>query len=299
MRKGTGKFEIRDLRFEIRIAAISVFLLATGAAAQTSTRRIPVFRQVDHILIESQDPKALFNFCVDTLRLPVDLQFSGNRGFVSAGNVSLEVFRYAEQQSGSGRKGQGARYSGLSFEPNPLPAVLNELKFRGIRFSSPETFESILPNGTRGIASTRVGLPSVSNPETYIFLLEYSPEFLQVDVRRKQLLNQLAFAKGGPLGILSVDEILITTTNLPKDKANWGALFGRTAGPERWRAGEGPAIRLAAGKMNEIREIVFKVGSLDRAKVFLKKSGLLGPASEGGILISPSKVQGLRILVRE
>ena len=298
MRSSACKFEIRDSRFEICIAAVLICLLQMGTSAQTVKRRVPIFRQIDHILIESKDPKALFSFFSDILRLPVDSPFSGNQGFVSAGNVNLEVFRFPEQQGTSVWRAPEAHYSGLAFEPNPLPDVLKELQTSGIPYSPPETFESTLPGGKRGVASTRVGLPSVSRAGIFVSLLEYSPVFLQVDARRKQLLNQLAFAKGGPLGLLSVDEILIATNNLAKDKEKWGALFGRTAGPERWRAGEGPAIRLVSGSKDEIREIVFKVESLDRAKDFLKKNGLLGPASAKDISINPSKVQGLRILIK-
>jgi hypothetical protein len=298
MRSSSGKFEIRDSRFKICLAVILLCLVGMGASAQTTKRRVPIFRQIDHILIESKDPKALFSFFSDILRLPVDSQFSGNQGFVSAGNVNLEVFRFPEQQGASVQRASETHYSGLAFEPNPLEYVLKELQASGIPYSPPETFESTLPGGKRGVASTRVVLPSVSRPALFAFLIEHSPVFLQVDARRKQLLNQLAFAKGGPLGLLSVDEILITTPALAKDKEKWGMLFGRTAGPERWRAGEGPAIRLASGAKDEIREIVLKVESLDYAKDFLKKNGLLGPASAKDISINPSKVQGLRILIK-
>jgi hypothetical protein len=261
-------------------------------SAQTA-RTTPEVRQVDHILVESSDPRALFSFFTETLQLPVAWPVSENQEYVSGGvgtgNVNLELFRYAA------RKIPEARYSGLAFEPYPLADALRRLQMLAIPYSPPEPYTSTLPNGSQGVAWTTVSLPSFSKPGMSIFLYVYSPVFLKVDVLRKQLGNRLILSNGGPLGLLSVDEILIETTRLKSDRQAWSLLLGKPTGSGSLRAGSGPAIRLVQGSADRIREIIFKVQSLDRAKAFLRKNKALGSVLPTRMCISPARVQGLRI----
>ena len=259
----------------------------------------PVTRQLDHILIESSDPKALFALFADTLQFPVAWPLSENQGYVTggvgAGNVNLEFFAYRSIPSGLSR----THYYGLAFEPYPLSDALKRLQSLGISYGSPEPYTTTLPNGTRGIGWTTVALPTVSKPATSVFLYEYSPAFLKVDVRRKQLGNRLTLNNGGPLGLVSVREVVIVSSTLKHDTGIWSQLLGTPAKAGSWRAGAGPAIRLVQGKEDRIWGLTLKVQSLDRAKSFLKTNRLLGSVSANGALISPLKVQGLQILLSE
>jgi hypothetical protein len=286
----------------IHAAVIAIFLCIFGSEIRAQ-RTTPVIRQVDHILIESGDPKALFSFFADMLQLPVAWPVSENQGYVTggvgAGNVNLELFRYADTKGASIPRNPQARYSGLAFEPYPLADALRRLQSVGMPYTPPEPTISMLPNGKQGIAWTTVGLPSVAKPSMSIFLYEYSPVFLKVDVRRKQLGNRLTLNKGGPLGLLATSEIIITATNLNQDRELWGRLLGKTTESGNWRAFAGPAIRLAAGDQNRIWEIILKVESLDRARDFLKQNRLLGSASGNRVSVNPSKIQGLRISLTE
>jgi hypothetical protein len=288
------------IRRNLVIAAALFCIAAMENSAQT--RRVPVIRQVDHILIESSDPKALFRFFSETLQLPAAWPISENQRFITggigAGNVNLELFRYTERKENPSPGVPQAHYSGIAFEPYALADSLRELQLRGIPHNQPEPVVSRLPNGSSGTAWTTVGLSSFSKPGMSVFLYEYSQAFLKVDVRRKQLANRLTLDNGGPLGLLSVDEILITSANLKKDNENWGILLGNITPSGNRRAGAGPAIRLAEGNQDGIREIIVGVNSLDRAKAFLAKNKLMGPVSAKGILLNPAKVQGLRILLR-
>jgi|WetSurSiteA1Bulk_404760.scaffolds.fasta_scaffold13098_2 hypothetical protein len=286
----------------IHIAALAILLCIFGNEIHAQ-RTTPVIRQVDHILIESGDPKTLFSFFADILQLPIAWPVSENQGYVTggvgAGNVNLELFRYADTKRDSILRNPQARYAGLAFEPYPLADALRRLQSVGIPYTPPEPATSMLPNGKPGIAWTTVGLPSIARPSMSIFLYEYSPVFLKVDVRRKQLGNRLTLNKGGPLGLLAASEIIVTATNLNKDREIWSRLLGKPTESGNWRAFAGPAIRLAAGDQDRIREIVLKVESLDRAKAFLKKNQLLGSVSGARVAVNPSKVQGLRISLIE
>jgi hypothetical protein len=280
---------------------VAAVLFCVGMEMLAQSRSVPVVRQVDHVLIESDNPKTLFEFFSGPLQFPIAWPVSDNNGFITggvwAGNVILELFRYAGRQQNSSPGTPQARYAGLAFEPLPLSDCLKALQFRALPYSPPEQVVSALPNGTRGLAWTTVGLPSLSKPGMSIFLYEYSPAFLKVDVRRKQLTNRLTLDNGGPLGIVSVDKILITSTSFRKDRNNWELLLGNPAQPGTWSAGAGPGIALTQGNQDRVRGIVVKVKSLDTAKAFLKNSRLLGSVSSSGITINPAKVQGLNILL--
>jgi hypothetical protein len=285
--------------------AVAIILTAAilGIRSFAQIRRVPVIRQLDHILIQSSDPKALFSFFSDTLQLPTAWPISENQGYITggigAGNLNLEIFRYPETSRTPGRSPADTQYSGLAFEPYQLNDSLRELQLRGIPYSPPEPYLSTLPNGSRGVAWTTVALHTFSRPGMSVFLYEYSPAFLKVDVTRKQLANRLTLQNGGSLGLLSVDEIVIDSTNPKKDNASWRRLLGKASSSGSWLAGAGPTIRIASGTQDCIREIILQVESLDRAKVFLKKGSLLGPVSGKGILLNRGKVQGLRIRIKE
>lgn len=256
---------------------------------------------MDRILVESGNPKALFDYFSMELQLPEAWPLTENQGYtsggLSAGNVTIDFYRYAQQKSGAALKASEARYTGLALEPYPLADALRELKAGGIQFSPPDSFISALPDGSRGPLWTTVPLPSFSKSGMSIFLYEYSPKHLKVDVRRKQLGNRLTLNKGGPLGILAVREIVIASTDFERDKAAWQELLGKPAAAGYWIVGAGPAIRLSRSKEDRIQEIVLVVKSLDAARAFLTQSKSLGPATADEIVLHPRKVQGLRFRI--
>jgi len=288
-------------RSRLLLSAILCSMMLPAFSAQTEKHYGPVVRQVDHILIESGDPEALFKFLAGTLRLPEAWPLSKNPGSTTgglgAGNIILEVFRYTGPKSAPPVR--MARYAGIAFEPYPLANALKEMQTRGIAYDPPQPYVSTLPTGAQGTLWTTVPLPAFSRPGMSIFLYQYSPAFLDVAVRRNQLGNRLTLEGGGPLGLQSVIEINVTTTDLARDSGNWSRLLGTPEPPNRWRAGTGPAIRLVRGPADAIQALVFKVASLEKAKAFLKHDRLLGPVDSNGISLDPGKVQGLSIRLTE
>jgi len=279
----------------------AIILLATcaGLSAQPERRKGPIVRQEDRILIESGDPKTLFDFFSIDLMLPEAWPLTENRGHTSgglgAGNVNLEFYRTETAKDGATGGKTRARYAALALEPYPLRDALREMTVERIPFSPPQPYVAPLPNGTQGVHWTMVPLPSFSKPAMSVFLYEYSPAFLRVDVRRKQLGNRLTLNKGGPLGIQSVFEIVMAATNDEREKAAWTRLLGEPASSGRWKIGAGPALRSVRGPEDKIREIVFTVKSLESAVEFLEKKQWLGAVAANDALLNPAKIQSLRI----
>jgi len=286
-------------RHSIIFIGIFFILFSTGTSQERTKRRGPVIRQVDQILIESNDPKALFNVFSDTLQLPIVWPMSEHEtytsGSVSTGNVTLELYRYGTRKNATVK----ARYTGLSFEPYPLEDALQELRIIEIPYNPPQVHTSILPNGTEGAAWKTVELPSLSYPLLAVSLFEYNPLYLNVNVRRQQFGNRLALKGGGPLGIVSMHAIVMESTNVKKDKDEWIRLVGKPDPDGYLRAVLGPAFRVVRGSGNGIQRIVLKVKSLDQAEAFLKEQTLLGTRNKGEIFVNPSVVQGLSISLAE
>ena len=281
-----------------RAVTTALLLFWLSGAGLYGQRKTPVVRQVDHVLIESKDPQSLFSFFAETLQLPVAWPMNQNRSYstggVGAGNVNLELFAYSGNASPA-----RTRYYGIAFEPYPLDDALRRLQFLSIPYDKPASVMSILPNGSNGVAWTTVVLPTLSKPGMSIFLSEYSPSFLKVDVRRKQLGNRLMLNHGGPLGVRGVGEILIGSTTLKKDLAAWSLMIGKPTDSGTLRPINGPAIRISADSADQIREITFRVESLSNAKSFLVKNKLLGAKSGNRIYLNSVKLQGLRVALTD
>jgi hypothetical protein len=275
------------------IITSTIFLIfwGTGLYAQRTTG---VVRQVDHVLVECKDPEKLFSFFADTLRLPVAWSISRNQNYITGGigtgNVNIEFFAY-----GGTNAPTTTRYYGIAFEPYPLADALRRLQSLSVPFDKPAPVVSALPNGSSGVAWTTVGLPSLSKPGMSIFLYEYSPSFLKVEVRRKQMGNRLMLNHGGPLEIQSIREIIIGSAALKNDLAAWTLALGKLTASGNISPISGPTIRIEKDSRDQIREIVFKVESITRAKAFLSKNKLLGHISNQKIYLAPSKLQGLQL----
>ncbi len=284
-----------------RILPIAACALTAACClvAPAQPQRAPLIRQADRVLIESNDPGALVAFCRDTLQLPVDRpvaeQETYTSGSVSAGDVILEFYRYGDRK----RRPAPARFASLSLEPGLLANALADLRAAGFPHDPPEIHLAALPDGSEGPVWMRVRLPALSHEAFVVTLFEYSPEFLNMEVRRKQFGNRLALDGGGPLGILATYALVLESDDVDAARRAWARLLG-PPGPDGYmRAERGPAFRIVRGPANGIQKTIFRVRSLARAESFLDSRGLLGAKGEKEIFLRASAVEGLRISLAE
>jgi hypothetical protein len=144
-----------------------------------------------------------------------------------------------------------------------------------------------------------VALPSLSRPLAPVSLFEYSDQFLQINVRRRQWGNRLLLDGGGPLGIVSTRAIVLESANFEKDEAEWIRLLGKPDEYGYLHAVLGPAFRIVPGSVSGIQRIVLRVKSLARAEAFLAGRKMLGEKEKEELFLKPSTVQGLRISLEE
>jgi hypothetical protein len=257
-----------------------LFILCASASLWFAFARGPVVKQIDTILIETADPRRLFTFFSETLQFPVAWPASENAGAITCGigigDVTLEVFR-----SGPGKS--PTRFAGLALEPYPLQDAIRELELRGIPFSA----------ARKTAAWTTVTLTALTKSDFSVFLREYSPDYLNPAIRRKQFNGRLALNRGGPLGVESIQEVVIGSTAFETDREMWRNLLmpSAPAGTVLFQSPQGPPVRIVKDARDRIQSVVLKVRSLDDAKSYLLSQKMLG----SGMTILPSRVAGLTI----
>lgn len=294
---------------------LAASVVASGgirSAAQDEKPASTAIRQIDHVMIQADDPEHLYSLFTKTLGLPAAWPLASygggfTSGGVGLGGVNIEVIRFGERKAIPSGKPAGARLVGIALEPIPLDDCLAELEKRGITHSGKRPYVSGGPDGSQRRLWTNVALRQFSAPDPFagvgkqIFLCEYNPSFFNVVERRKRLREELTAVRGGPLGVDSLKEILVGTTDLEESKELWRRLLepAPSSEPGVWRPGGGPAIHLIQASEDTIQGLVIRVRSLTKAEDFLREHDLLGTSMEQEATIDPSKIGGLNIRLVE
>jgi catechol 2,3-dioxygenase-like lactoylglutathione lyase family enzyme len=287
-------------RLALLLVSLSI-LVGSESSSQTRATSFPI-RQIDHVMIRTGDPRELYSFFAETLRLPIAWPMTSPRagvttGGVGFGNVNVEAIQVP------GQRDSGPRLLGFAFEPTALEKSLIELKRRGITSGERRPLVATGPDGSTRTLWTNVTLRQFSDSDSpadatiHIFLSEYSPTYVNVDDRRERLRAQLVNSGGGPLGVVEVKEVIIGAIDVEAARSLWQKLLDPTpsVGSNTWQVGGGPAVRLVRSAENRIEALVIRVASLERAKEFLRKTQLLGAETASQVTIDPSKVGGLAL----
>ncbi|WP_257445968.1 hypothetical protein [Archangium lipolyticum] len=256
----------------------------------------PVVNQIDHLMIEAEDPSFLFRLFSETLGMTVawPLEDFGDlvSGGICAGNVNLEFIRFKRERFGSAppslAKGE-AVFSGLAFEPyDSTASALEALDRRGIPHEEPHD----TPNWTDAGFDGPLDAPCVT------FLAEYHFDFRGW---RRTLRTDLEGKQGGKLGVREAREIRLEAAELSRAEILWDTLLEPHSrpSPHAWAFTGGPLLRLVPGQRDAIRELVLGVGSLKHAREQLSRLGLLGDNSARHVGILPAALQGLSIRLEE
>lgn len=274
-------------------------------AVQLKSSASPPVRQIDHIMIRTDDPASIYALLTEILQLPVAWPLATRGGVTSGGvgfgNVNVEAIRFPGQKPSHGQ------LVGLGFEPSSLAECMAELQRRGFTYGEVRPFVLTEPEGSKKTLFTNVTLRQFSDSDRpadakmHIFLSEYSPTYVDVRQRQDRLRRELLASGGGPLGLKAMKEVVIGVTDLEAAIKLWGSLLEprRPSAKGLWEVGEGPAIRVVRGEVDKLQGLVISVVSLRQAKAFLQGNGLLGSVSRKEVTIDPSKIQGVNIRLVE
>lgn len=282
---------------------IALAALALSGQARGQVLPPAPVQYVDHIMIRSDRPEELFAFFTETLQLPIAWPLADRGGVVSGGvgfgNVNIEAIKFPGQINDP----TPTHLVGLALKPVSLSRSLLELERRGIAYGAPRPFVSVGTDGVSVTSFTNVTLEEFSDADRpgdatiQVFLSEYNPLYVDAVERRARLRNELMARRGGPLGLVHVQEIIVGTTDLTAANRRWEMLV--TPAPrsdvDLWRIGDGPAVRLVQAEREMIQGLVLAVVSLPAARDFLEETGLVDASSETELAIAPSKIDGLRI----
>jgi hypothetical protein len=277
----------------VLLGAALVISSCSHAVHQEAVRQ-PV-RRIDHIMIRVAEPRELYEFFSDVLKLPVAWPLTSPRagvstGGVSFGNVNVEAIRFP------GQTDPGPRLMGIALEPSPLNESLAELDRRGITHGEPRPLVVVAADGSRNTQWTNVTLLQFSDSDSpadatmHVFLSEYSPAYVNVDQRRARLQTQLTDSGGGPLGVVAVKEVVIGASDMEASGRLWRTLLESAPSRGVWQVGDGPGVRLVPAGEDTLQALVIEVASLSRARAFLREKGLLGPETADGAAIDPSRI---------
>jgi hypothetical protein len=245
----------------------------TRPSVTSAPERAPqrLIREIDHVLLRTDDAGSLFDRLSNDLALPVAWPLFTYRGFVSGavgfGNVNLEVLQHVEGDAPPFAAPPATYPIGLAFEPLTVDDAVRELDARGLAHSEP--FEDGISDVIRWTSIDLTGPPECP----IMLFVKYS---FDQDARRAQLGQQLRERSGGALGIDSVEAVEIGVRDLNAAGGRWQTLFAPEGSTPQWQPGAGPALRLTESHSDRFERIVFRVRSLPLAVDALRNREILG-----------------------
>jgi len=257
-----------------------------------------VVKQVDHIMLSPENPRELFNFLTQELKLPVAWPYReyGNSasGGVYAGNVNLEPVFFQHKHE---TLNTSSKIIGLAFEASvPTEEMLKELDRRNIPYMKPETME-FGPEGSKVKISTNTILENML-PGSFVFLCEYHIyKFFNTDLTqmRNKWQDNLIKINGGPLGIEYVSEIKIGMRNKVEALKKWQNLLkpNECCQDGCFDLGKGPSLRFLDSEQDCICSLTIKVKSLEKACDYLLIKGLIDAKDKYTVTTRPDKSFGI------
>ena len=244
--------------------------------------------QVDHIVIDSDTPEALFHLFSEQLKLPLGFPFKSygtfSSGGVGFGNVILE-FIHAQ--------GLHPGLAGVAFEPATIEEASSTLDALGVKHDSAKPVFQPDSSGGKRLGWTTMDLDLASDG---FFLCKYS---VSVEPRRARIRAELDARNGGPLGVDSVSEVVVGVRDLAAARSQFRSLLGppRQGETSLWTVGPGPAIRLVTDKLDHLKEVRVKVHSLEKARAYLREQGLLGLDSDSELTFNKARVGETNIVL--
>jgi len=292
----------RTFKISLLTGLVAVVLGTPGCIHSTQKSNLPattpVFSRIHTVSIHVRDFQtfnSVFRLLNDDMKLPKKWgqewtpQTEAKRMYAGfwAGNMCIEPCGpYDTDEFEDDASAMFFAITFLPFESSQASAA--ELARRGLTHDGRKVYLSLtdpyLSGGNRGVCIMDVG-----------------PEDREKDnARHAELQTEFAAAKGGPLGLVGVEEILVRYTS-DESRRRWVRLLepARPNAENLWRLGDGPAIRLIKDSRTGMAGLVLKVRSVATATRVLKDRGMLGKTRDGQVQIRKDKTSGLAIFLRQ
>ncbi len=154
------------------------------------------------------------------------------------------------------------------------------------------------PEGTRSLGYVNVPLegPGGLSPKSASIFINDNLGSTRAAARRQQGADELARRRGGALGVLGVQELVIGVERLDAAVARWRQLVSvpKQQSGNTLVFAVGPSLRFVEARVEGIQEAVVRVRSLATAEQFLASRGML-LKQDGQVLIAFPAAAGVRI----
>ena len=247
--------------------------------------------RVDHFFVSSPKAEQLFKLFKEELGLPVAWDYKNWGGFssgaVTLGNISFEFVSFDSLQE--------TKYDAMALEAREaVEEFILVLDARKVAHDTIEYSTYTKKDGSTGGWAT-LNLRNLLPPEAGMFICDYK-ERDRVVIATTRDSAELIKRKGGPLGVIRLQEIVVASPDPENNKKELlkipGILNKKT---DLISFSKGPALRLVRSTSGRIEKIIIRVYSLAVAKKYLQSHNLLGSSSANSIYINPQAIEGLTV----
>ncbi|MDP9176042.1 MAG: VOC family protein [Gemmatimonadota bacterium] len=253
-----------------------------------------VVKQIDHVMIATNERDRLEALLSDTLGLPVAWPAAGTPRTANTlvglalGNVILEL--------APRRRASPTELSNFAFQPVDLQTAPDRLTRRGLVPREPAT--EINDAGEKRWTTIGFRHPFAG---VAFFVIQYHA--FNMEERRSRFERVHRSGGGGPLGLHRVREFHLSypAEHLPAARDSWQRLLGAPGSNSSsyFRPAAGPSIRLVEGSGPESSSVIAEVRSLSNAAAAARSLGLLLSVSRDSVVLDPRRFGGLRLVLVE
>jgi len=246
---------------------------------------------IDHFFASSPNAERLFNLFKTKFGLPVDWDYKTygdfSSGAVTLGNTTFEFVSFKDIRE--------TKFQGIALLPRQsvenFTGLLDEAK---VIHDTIESNTYVMQNGN--IAGwSNMGLKNILPDGISLFVYDYKNREELIKAIKKST-DSLKLRNGGPLGVVSLKEIVVLSSDFPLHKSELLKLPGVILKNDNlFGFKEGASIRLQKSGTNGIEKIIIKVNSLAKAKNYLDSQNLLGSSTKASVFIKPKATEGLII----
>lgn len=267
-----------------------------------------VFNGIDHIMVRVREAEPFIRLFADIFALPVSWPLQRKEfatyAWITLGNTNLEFWAAADNTDLPVEQCLPL-FSGLALNPPELGASIALLEERGITCKPPRPFITRNQEGKQVTNFTNSVILDVSNLACCVFFCKWGPDGTifpwseRLTPEERQLREQRQFDQcgGGPIGVVRLAEVTISTPEMSKTRLQWQAITGQTS--DTFDLGRRIALNLHVGETVQITSIVLAVKSLAVARAYLVSHAILGEDSPDEISIGENACSGLCIRLKE
>ncbi len=280
---------------EVALAAILVTNCAQVGGDSAGSQVQAVVKQIDHVMIGTNQFGRLLALLADTLRLPVvwgppGSDYTDSYG-VALGDSHFELMNRD--------RATDTRLESLAMQPTDIETAQDQLKALGLSPREPFSWS----NDAGQKRGTLIGFQHAFEGDGVdYFLVAY--HIVNSDARRARFDREFHARQGGPLGLRRVREFRLAypSSRLALAREGWARLLGPGSSPDSNyfapRAGAG--VRVVRGQGAEASSIVVEVASMSVAEAAARSLRLLQAAFRDSLVLNPDRFGGLRfVLVRQ